>query len=171
MVGEEVKKMALRKREPAQVEETEKAPVEVVHPFDRLFEDWTGWLTNFPFHRPFWSDRPSLSAQMIRVDEYQEDGVLVVKAELPGIDPDEDVELTVSDSMLRIAAERREEDKTEHEGYRRHEIRSGSFSRTLPLPAGVSEADITAKYENGILEIRIPAPQAGAAKKIPIEKI
>jgi HSP20 family protein len=94
----------------------------------------------------------------------------VVRAELPGIDPDEDVELTVTDGMLHIEAERREEEETEDKGYVRRELRYGSFSRSLPLPEGATEADITATYKDGILEIRVPAPQPPPAKKIPVSK-
>ena len=94
----------------------------------------------------------------------------MVRAELPGIDPDKDVELTVSDGMLRIDAERREEEKTEEKGYVRQELRYGSFARTLPLPMGVTESDITASYKDGILEVRIPAPAPEPTKRISISK-
>jgi HSP20 family protein len=132
---------------------------------DRLFDDW---LTALPFRRP--SQWRWMSDEVIRVDEYQENGTLVVKAELPGIDPDKDVELTVSDGMLHIRAERREEEKTEERGYLRQELRYGSFSRTLPLPSGASEDDVKASYHDGILEVRVPAPAAPEAKKVPITK-
>lgn len=107
---------------------------------------------------------------LIRVDEFHEDGDLVIRAELPGVDPDEDVELTVSDGMLRIEAERHEEERTEEKGYLRRELRYGSFARTLPLPEGVSESDIAASYADGILEIRIPAPAPAPGTKVPITK-
>jgi len=81
---------------------------------------------------------------LIRVEEYREDRTLVIRADLPGIDPDTDVELTVSDGMLHIEAERREEEKKDGKGYVRQELRYGSLSRSLPLPEGVTEADIAA---------------------------
>ena len=144
-------------------------PVEVFDRFDRMFDEWTKSL---PWRRSplFGYDWPS--ENVIRVDEYRENGNLVIRAELPGIDPDKDVELTVSDSMLHITAEHREEEKVEEKGYLRHELRCGSFSRTLPLPDGVSESDVTASYKDGILEIRIPAPvpEPEPAKKIEITK-
>ena len=149
----------LLKREPK--------PVDVVDRFDRMFDDW---MKGLPFRRPMLFGREWATEQIIRVDEYRENGNLVIRAELPGIDPDKDVELTVSDSMLHIEAERREEEKVEEKGYMRHEIRSGSFTRTLPLPEGVSEADVTASYQDGILEIRIPSPAPEPAKKIAISK-
>ena len=72
--------------------------------------------------------------------------------------------------MLHIEAERREEEKREEKGYLRREVRYGSFSRSLPLPEGVTEADITASYKDAVLEIRIPEPKHQKAKKIAISK-
>ena len=95
---------------------------------------------------------------------------MVIRADLPGIDPDKDVELTVSDGILHIEAERREEERREEKGYVRQELRYGSLSRTLPLPEGVTGADITATYKAGVLEIRIPEPKHEPAKKIAIGK-
>jgi HSP20 family protein len=141
--------------------------VDVFDRFDRMFDEW---MKGLPFRRPAVFGRDWETEDMIKVDEYRENGNLVVRAELPGIDPDKDVELTVSDSMLHIEAERREEEKVEEKGYLRHELRCGSFTRTLPLPEGVSEADVTASYKDGILEIRIPAPEPEPAKKIAISK-
>jgi HSP20 family protein len=97
-------------------------------------------------------------------DEYQEEGTLVVRAELPGIDPEKDVELTVTDGMLHIN-ERRVEDRQESEKYLRQELRVGSFTRVLPLPEGLTESDISASYKDGILEIRIPLPEAPPAEE------
>jgi len=134
--------------------------------FDRMFEEWARMmpLRAVPFAR--WPDMDG----MIRVEEFHDDGTLVVRADLPGIDPEKDVELTVSDGMLRIEAERREEAKKEGKGYVRQELRYGSLSRTLPLPEGVTESDIKASYKAGTLEIRIPEPKQEPAKKIPIAK-
>jgi HSP20 family protein len=146
-------------------DKTEEA-VDVFDRLDHLFDDWMGLL---PFRRPFHLD-PSWPTAHIRVDEYRENGQIVVRAELPGIDPDKDVELTVTDHTLRIEAERREEETTEDKGYVRKEMRHGTLRRWLPLPDGVVEADITATYENGILEVRIPAPVSDTVKKIAIDK-
>lgn len=147
--------MSLLKHEPRR---TELAPTT----FDRLF-DWTEMLPSF-------LDRRWMPDEVIRVDEYQENDTLVVRAELPGIDPDEDVELTVTDGMLHIEAERREEESTEEKGYLRKEFRYGNFARTLRLPEGVSEKDIQASYKDGILEVRVPAPTPKPGTKVPISK-
>ena len=102
---------------------------------------------------------------MISVDEYRDGQTLVIRAELPGIDPEKDVELTVADGMLRIDAERRVEKETQDKGYTRHELRYGRFTRTLPLPETATESDISAAYKDGILEVRVPMPEPQAAKE------
>ena len=106
------------------------------------------------------------------VEEFTEDGTLVVRVELAGIDPDKDVEVSVQDDILHIAAERREEEKTEDRNYVRRDLRYGSFHRDLPLPKGASQADVKASYKDGILEVRVPAPaeESAASFKIPIDK-
>lgn len=134
--------------------------------FDRMFEEWARMM---PF-RPTAFQRWREAEELIRVEEFREDGTLVIRADLPGIDPDKDVELTVTDGILHIEAERREEEKHEEKGYVRQELRYGSLSRSLPLPEGVTESDITATYKAGVLEIRIPEPKLEPAKKIAISK-
>jgi HSP20 family protein len=133
--------------------------------FDHMFDEWARMLP-FRVMSPHWHDMDNL----LQVEEFREDGTLVIRADLPGIDPDSDVELTVSDGMLYIRAERREEEKREDKGYLRRELRYGSLSRALPLPEGIAESDITATYQAGILEIRVPEPKQEPAKKIPISK-
>ncbi len=133
---------------------------------DRLFDDWARM---WPLRRPFLFGTEALRDEMIRVDEFKEDEALVIRAELPGIDPDRDVEITASDGMLHITAERRDEHQEDAEGYRRREMRYGSFTRSLPLPPGVREGDIAATYKDGILEIRVPTPKSSATK-VPVAK-
>jgi len=135
--------------------------------FDRLFDEWARMMPFRPMPSPRWWWGVE---DLIRVEEYRGDGTLVIRADLPGIDPDKDVELTVADGMLHIEAERREEEKREEKGYVRQELRYGSLSRSLPLPEGVTEADISATYNAGVLEIRIPEPKRETAKKIAISK-
>jgi HSP20 family protein len=79
----------------------------------------------------------------------------------------------LEDDVLHIGAERREEEKTEERNYVRRELRYGSFHRDLPLPKGVTQADVKASYKDGILEVRVPVPAeelAPASVKIPIDK-
>jgi HSP20 family protein len=107
----------------------------------------------------------------MKVEEFRDGDTLVVRAEMPGIDPDKDVEITVSDGMLHLSAERRSETKTEDKKGYRSEFRYGSFSRSVRLPAGAGEDDVKATYDNGILEVRIPIDESSnGAKKIPISR-
>ena len=151
--------MALRKRE---------TPTRHLDVFDRFFEGLPTW-----FRRPvmLW---PEGLEDMLRVDEYLEDGTEVIRAEIAGIDPEKDVEITVAAGVLHIEAQRREEEKKEGKDFYRRELRYGSFSRDLRLPEGATEADVKASYKDGILEVRVPVPKAEAdkaeTKKIPVTK-
>lgn len=113
--------------------------------FDELFHD--GW-----------------GRRLVAVEEFTEDGTIVVKAELPGIDPDKDVEITVSDGMLNITAERSEEEEKTGRNFHRREFRYGSFARSLPIPQGVVQDQIHATYKDGILEVRVPVPEEKKAE-------
>lgn len=107
----------------------------------------------------------------MKIEELDEEGTRVVRAELPGIDPDKDVELTVDHGVLTISAHRRAETKSEEGGVYRSEFSYGAFRRSVPLPAGATEADVKASYHDGILEVRFPVDdEKAAAKKIPIAR-
>ena len=106
----------------------------------------------------------------MRIEEKAEEGRLTVRAELPGIDPDEDVEITMTDHRLRIRAERREETREEAKGRVRSEFHYGVLERTIPLPAAAKESDIEATYADGILEVCVPVDTRKAeATRIPVK--
>lgn len=132
-------------------------------PFERGLFDWP--------NRPFESLRQFLDQDELKVEEFTEDGQIVVRAELPGVDPERDVDVSIVDGNLCIRAERRHEERSEGRDYRRSEIRYGSFSRILPLPAKAKEEDIKASYRDGILEVRAPVDDAERRpSKIPISR-
>jgi HSP20 family protein len=132
-------------------------------PFERSLFEW-------PFN-PFESFRRMLEEDEVKVEEFTEEGQLVVRAELPGVDPDKDVDISIVDGNLCIRAERRHEERVERRDYRRSEIRYGSFSRVLPLPAKTKEEDIKASYKDGILEVRAPLEEsAPKPSRIPISR-
>lgn len=91
----------------------------------------------------------------VRVEDYREGDRYVVRAELPGIDPEKDVEITVAGGMLTIRGQRREEQRDKH----RSEFRYGSFERRITLPPGIREEDVQAQYKDGILEVSFPIGQ------------
>jgi HSP20 family protein len=96
---------------------------------------------------------------------------VVVRAELPGLDPEKDIEVTVHDDVLTIRAERREtaEDRTGR-GYH-SEFRYGRFVRQVRLPRDTSTEVISASYRDGILEVRLPAPIEGSrSRRIQVDR-
>ncbi len=110
-----------------------------------------------------WTGFPSLTGlrpdHMIRLEDEIQDGHYVLRAELPGIDPEKDVDITVSNGQLTIKAERSE--KKEANG--RSEFTYGSFTRSVKLPAGANEDDIKAAYDKGILTVDVAVPEQAAA--------
>jgi HSP20 family protein len=126
-------------------------------PLSRL-NDWPDLLGDFT--------RAS-NRDAIRLEEFVEDDKLVVRAELPGIDPEKNVEVSISGGMLHINVTREEPaELKDQEGFRT-EFRYGSFSRSIALPSGTYESEVKATYDNGILEVRLPIATA-AARRIPI---
>jgi HSP20 family protein len=108
----------------------------------------------------------------LRVEEFHDGDTLVVRAELPDVDPDKDVEITTSDGAVRIFAHREQKaEKTEKRGYR-SEFRYGEFERQIALPPGATPDDVKATYSDGILEVRIPCPEKAqpAPTKVPVTK-
>jgi HSP20 family molecular chaperone IbpA len=123
---------------------------------DRLgpFMDVFDWL------EPPWTMlRPAVSHPM-RVEDYVKDGTYVLRAELPGVDPEKDIEVTVSKGVLTISAQRQEETEDKH----RSEFHYGAFARSVTLPEGADEDHIRASYDSGILEVVVTLKDQAAAK-------
>lgn len=111
------------------------------------FPEIPEWFEAFParFGMPSLGD-----LYAVRIEEYVEDGRYVVRAELPGVSPD-DIDVVLSEGTLTIRAERTERDVDKH----RSEIRYGSMSRTVTLPPGADEDDVTADYTDGMLTVSV----------------
>jgi HSP20 family protein len=111
------------------------------------------------------------SETWLRVEEYQDGNVLVVRTDVPGIDPDRDIDITVTDDTLHIAARRREPAHKEQPGYRT-EVRYGEFSRSIPLARGANPDTVEASYIDGVLEIRaqLPARPAPSTTKVHVSR-
>ena len=88
------------------------------------------------------------------VDATTKDGDLIIRAELPGVKP-EDVDITLHDNLLTISGERKAEQEEERGGYHIRERRYGSFSRSFSLPQGTDESKVRARFEGGVLEVKI----------------
>ncbi|GAB3271075.1 hypothetical protein GCM10027449_06550 [Sinomonas notoginsengisoli] len=98
------------------------------------------------------------SSTAIKVEEVREGDSLVVRAEMPGIDPEKDVDVSISEGSLHISGHREEKTEEKLKDSYRSEFRYGSFSRSLPLPEGVTAESVTASYKDGVLEVRVPVP-------------
>jgi HSP20 family protein len=107
----------------------------------------------------------------LKVEEFHEGDTLVVRAELPDIDPDKDIDVTAESGVVRIHARREEKgDRNDKQGFR-SEFRYGEFDREVGLPVGATVDDVKATYKNGILEVRIPCPHTEAAPtKVPVKQ-
>ncbi|GAA3519217.1 HSP20 family molecular chaperone IbpA [Streptosporangium album] len=125
-----------------------------------LVPDLLDWLDI-----PFAALRPPMT-QPIKFEDYLKEGRYVLRAELPGIDPEKDIEITLSNGVLTVHAERRDEHKDQH----RTEFHYGSFTRSVTLPASVDDNDIRATYDKGIMEVSVKlADSKQKGKRIPIE--
>jgi len=127
------------------------------------FGDMVDWL-----EAPWTLLRP-VTGHLMRVEDLVKDDSYVVRAELPGLDPEKDVEVTVANGILTIKAERREEETGKHHS----EFHYGTFSRSMTLPAGADKEHIDAVYGHGILEVTVPLAHESAKeseRKIPVRQ-
>jgi HSP20 family protein len=112
--------------------------------------------------------RGELGGEWLAMDMYQTDDNVIVKAVLPGLKP-EDIHISVSDGMLTIQGEMKEERIEEKARYHLRERRVGSFSRSVPLPSAVVVDKAEARYENGILTLTLPKTEETKPKTISVK--
>lgn len=91
----------------------------------------------------------------------------VLRADLPGLS-DDDVNIQLEDNVLTISGERKTEHEQHEEGYYRIERASGSFARSLTLPEGVDPDSVQARFDRGVLEIKIPKPEQKKPRQVQI---
>jgi HSP20 family protein len=127
------------------------------------FSDLLDWLES---EVPYGLRRVGV-APSVPVEDFVEGDQYVVRAELPGVDPDKDVTVTIENDVLTIHGERREEKKDKN----LQEHRYGSFTRAVRVPAGTTATEVKATYANGILEVRVPVKDAKSqAQQVAIER-
>lgn len=130
------------------------------YPFDTLFDRGFG--------RPWRLFAWEATESPFPVDLYETDDEVVVKASLPGVQPDE-TEISVTGRFLTIKGERKEEHGEEQPNYFRQERRSGVFQRSLRLPVRVDAEQADATLDGGVLTIRLPKAAESRAKTIPVK--
>jgi HSP20 family protein len=130
---------------------------------DRLFDDFAfGRSLTVPTFGTFGRQGFDWAPQ---TEIFERDNQLVIRADLPGLIKD-DVNVDIEDNRITIRGERRSEHKEEDKGgYYRSERSYGSFYRSIPLPEGVDADKATANFNNGVLEVTMPAPEKKTGSK------
>lgn len=136
---------------------------------DRQFVDWPSSVLPERWRRLF--DFDLEQDGWLRMEEYRDGDDLVLRTEIPDIDPDKDVEVVVDDGKVTVRAHREAKEENKSKAGFRTEFRYGELVRTVSVPPGVEPGDVKAKYTNGILEVRVPVPaeKAPEQKRVPIE--
>ncbi len=144
-------------------------PIVRWEPFRDLLttQDRLNRLFNETFSRFFGAEELPSRAWAPPVDIYETDENLVLKAELPGMDP-EDVEVRVQDSTLYLKGERKFEKEVKEDNYHRIERAFGSFTRTFPLPSSIDADKVKAEYKDGVLTLTMPKREEAKPKTIKI---
>ena len=119
------------------------------------------------FDTPPQGNAGTLRRWMPAMDLVESADHFVLRADLPGMDED-DVAIELEDGVLIVSGERKAEHEQTKEGFHRVERSFGSFSRSLTLPQGVDADAVTASFDRGVLEIRIPKPEQRKPRKIAI---
>ncbi len=102
------------------------------------------------------------------MDLVETDEHFVLKADLPGLG-EGDVSIEVEDNVLTVSGERKAEHEDKREGYVRVERSYGAFRRSLTLPEGIDPEAVTASFDNGVLEVRIPKPEERKPRRVAIQ--
>jgi HSP20 family protein len=124
-------------------------------------------LFNTVFDTPPPGNGGTLRRWVPAMDLVETDDHFVLRADLPGMKQD-DVKIELEDTTLTVSGERKAEHESKGEGYYRVERAFGEFSRSLTLPQGVDPEAVSANFENGVLEVRIPKPEARKPRRIEI---
>lgn len=108
---------------------------------------------------------PLTGHHLFRVEDFRDGGDYVLRAELPGMDPEKDVKILVQGNELTITAER----TVEKHDSAHTEFSYGKFARNVRLPAGAQTDKVTARYDAGILEVRVPVQTRTDAKQVEVK--
>jgi HSP20 family protein len=133
---------------------------------DRFRRDFDDLFDRFLGGRP--SRQPPGSGPAL--ESYVDGGKLVVRADLPGIDP-KDVEITATGDQLTIRGKREQQLEEKGRDFIHREVAYGSFERVVKLPGGVNPDQIKASYSNGVLELTVPLPEQSLTRKVPIQSV
>lgn len=138
-------------------------PLSVMDEMERMMENWNprGWFRSSGRELPFFSEN------LPQVDVIDCEDEVMIKAAVPGINK-EDLEVSLTDHTITIRGCSKTEEKEEKGEYYRHEISTGSFLRTVTLPAAVDDSKVKATFKNGILEVVAPKMESSKRHTIKI---
>jgi HSP20 family protein len=102
------------------------------------------------------------------VDIYENSDFVVVKAELPGVEKNR-ISVEVKDGILSLRGERKFEKEVKEESFHRIERSYGSFQRSFSLPVSVDQDQVTARFEDGVLEVKLPKKEKAKPKQIQVD--
>lgn len=138
--------------------------VQSAHPLDTQFDALVQQFFRDPFVGEAWTHSGSLATAM---DVSETDEHVLVRADLPGVSSDA-LEITFNEGVLTIAGEKRDEQRSEKEGWRMSERRFGSFKRSFAIQTPIDETKIAAEHKDGVLTVRLPKVAPPKARKIEI---
>jgi HSP20 family protein len=133
--------------------------------FDNLLQ--RNWRSPFRFDWPRLAELQGLLPQAPAVDVVDRDKEVVVRAQLPGVKKG-DVDVSIADRILTIKASTRKEEKEEKDNFFRQEIRTGSLSRSVQLPADVDAGKAQATFKDGVLELQLPKRRVVKQQQVPV---
>ena len=143
---------------------------------EKLFDDFGGYRVSnlFGNFSPFQMESERFE-WVPQIEVLQNNGQFTVRADLPGLTK-EDVKVEITDKMLTLSGERKEEKEEKREGFYRSERSYGSFYRQIPLPEGAKNEKAEATFDKGVLEVTMPAHKVETemrkleVKDVPVEK-
>jgi HSP20 family protein len=124
---------------------------------NRLFDGFFGGRAGNDHHR-----RWIPAMDLVETEDH-----LVLRADLPGLQ-EEDVDIEIKDGVLTVSGERKSEHEEKSEGFYRVERAFGSFSRSLTLPQGINTDAVSAEFDRGVLEVKIPKPEERKPTRVQI---
>ena len=165
------------KEQSTELAKTEAKPVTAATPFgfmrrfatdmERLFEEFEGFRFPSLFGREFFPFTREFEhvGWVPEIEVLRKNGEFIVRADLPGLKRD-DVKVELTEGLLTISGERKEEKEEKHEGYYRSERSYGSFFRQIPLPEGAKIDTAKAEFTDGVLEVTMQAPAREPQKRL-----
>jgi HSP20 family protein len=126
---------------------------------DRLFDR---------FFEPQWAELPALGDWAPTLDLSETKDALVMKMEVPGMDPNE-IHVSLQENLLTVKGEKRQEKEEKEERYHRIERSYGAFTRSVRLPVAVDGSKVDASFKNGLLTVTLPKTPGAKGTTIPVK--